>query len=132
MAAGLVGVVLGFMLWLSYHDNRGLMKQKMELVARIEDPKTGYVARLAQSNANVVTLREAITFTNEQMKVRDSEAKVRSAELVRLRAQLAVAQSETRQMQSRLRLFLANKPQGATLDARVRDIDARILSELKH
>lgn len=130
LAAAIVAAVVGFMLFMSYNDNKNLEGQKQELVKRIEDPKTGYVARLTQANANVVTLRAAIENTNKQMALREGEAKVRNAELVRLRAQLASAQAETRAMQVRLQRFLATKPQGDNLDARVRDIDARILKEL--
>ncbi len=129
-AAAVIAIVVGVMLFMSYNDNQNLEGQKQELVRRIEDPKTGYVARLTQANANVVTLRAAIETTNRQLELRKDESAKSNAELNRLRRELLVAQAETRQMETRLRQFLATKPQGATLEARVRDIDARILKEL--
>lgn len=129
--AAIMAVILGFLLFSSYNDNKALLTQKQELVSRIEDPKTGYVARLTQANANVVTLRAAIEDTNQKMRLREAEAENSRVKLSQLNKKLAEAQAETRAMEVRLKQFLATKPQGGTLDARVRDIDSRVLKELR-
>lgn len=131
LSAGVIAAIIGFMLFMSHVENKSLVHQRQALINRIEDPKTGYVARLSQANANVETLRAAIVYTNQQMALRQTEATAGKAELNRLRGELFKAQAETRAMQVRLKQFLATKPQGDTLDKRVRDIDNRVLTELR-
>lgn len=130
IGAGVVAAILGFLLISSQLENRNLNSQKAELIQRIEDPRTGYVARLTQANANVVELRTAVERQNTVIRQREGEARAAQAELERLRGQLRQAQAQSAQAQARLREFLATGPRGASLEERVRDIDNRILEDL--
>lgn len=131
IGAGVLAAILGFFLFTSTLENRSLTKQKLELVDRIENPHTGYVARLAQANANVVELRTAIQRQNTIIRERENEARQAQAQLEQLRTRLAAAQRETAQMQERLRRFMATPPRGNTLEERVRDVDNRIMEDLR-
>jgi len=125
--AGLVCLVLSAFLMSSYFENRDLMKQRTALQHSITDPKTGYVARLAQATTNVATLKHEVEVQNAAYEKLSAESK---ALLATKTAELAKAQAATRSMQLRLNGFLATKPQGATLEDRVRDIDARGMAEM--
>jgi hypothetical protein len=129
VATGLAGVatlVLGFMLISAQIENRVITKQRDQLTQQITDPKTGYVARLTQANANVAVLQTAVAEQNTKYEKlsRDSKAALAASE-----ARLAAAQARTRTMQKKLDGFLATKPQGVTLEDRIRDIDTRAMSE---
>jgi len=125
--AAIVGLVLSALLMTSYFENRDLMCQRTALQTSINDPQTGYVARLAQANTNVATLKHEIEIQNTAYDKLSAESK---ALLASKQAELAKAQAATRAMQLRLNGFLATKPQGATLEDRVRDIDARGMAEM--
>lgn len=127
IGAGVVSLVLVALLMSSYFERQDLLKQRAALELRINDPKTGYVAQLAQATTNVATLKVAVERQTKQLK--DFEA-ASNAQLKATEAQLKVAQEQTRVSQLKLNRFLATKPQGATLEDRVRDIDARALAEL--
>jgi len=126
-AAGLICLVLSGFLIASTLENRGLVVQRSALSAQINDPKVGFVARLAQANTNVETLKVAL---NTQRQSFETKAAQREAVLAETSRKLKLAQVSTRTMQLKLDRFLATKPQGATLEDRVRDIDQRALSEL--
>jgi len=125
--AAIVGLVLSALLMSSYFENRDLMKQRTALQTSINDPVTGYVARLAQANTNVATLKHEVEVQNDAYDRLSAESK---ALLASKQAELAKAQAQTKAMQLRLNGFLATKPQGATLEDRVRDIDARGMAEM--
>jgi len=110
----------------SYFTNRDLTAQRDVLADRINDPTTGYVAQLAQARTNVAQLEKAVAQQNEAYTRLSTQSLNRLAES---RRQLAEAQAQTRVMERKLAGFLATKPQGATLEDRVRDIDARALQE---
>jgi len=110
----------------SYFTNRDLTAQRDVLANRINDPNTGYVAQLAQARTNVAQLEKAVAQQNEAYDRLSTQSLNRLAES---RRQLAEAQAQTRVMERKLAGFLATKPQGATLEDRVRDIDARALQE---
>jgi len=130
IGAGVVAALLGFFLISAHLENKSLNTQKAELVDRIENPQTGYVARLAQANANVIELRTAIERQNVVIRQREGEAREAQANLESLRAQLREAQARSADLNRRLQRFLATKPQGATLEDRVNDIDRRVLEDL--
>ena len=124
--AGILSLVLISLLMSSYFEKRDLMDQRTELTRRIDDPETGYVAQLAQARTNVETLKVALAGQNKKYQdlSKESQARLAAAE-----ARLTAAQAQTRVMERKLNSFLATKPQGDTLDARIRDIDQRFLQE---
>lgn len=121
---GLVCLILTALLMTSAFENRSLTKQRTELSNRINDPVTGYVVRLAQAQTNVETLKVAL---NTQRQSFETESAKQNAALAASEQRYAKARSETAAMQVRLNRFLATKPQGSTLEDRVRDIDARMM-----
>ena len=109
-------------------DNHQLANLNEKLDARINDPSTGYVARLAQANTNVETLKVQLAEQNEafQKKSDADAAKLRDTE-----AKLAVALAERAKIQKQVDAFLAIKPRGNNLEERVIDVDSRLLEMLK-
>lgn len=124
---GILSIGLVSLLLSSYFENRDLLNQRTELVKAINDPKTGYVAQLTQARTNVVQLEVALDTQRHSFEAKAAE---REAVLARTAEQLAVAQQQTRAMEKRLSSFLATKPKGATLEERIRDIDARGMKEM--
>lgn len=131
IGAGIVAATLGFLLFMSNMEKASLNEQKAELTDRIENPRTGYVARLAQANANVVELRTSIERQNTVIRQREGEARQAQAELERLRGELRTAQANSAELRQRLQRFMATRPQGDSLTERVNDIDRRVLEDLK-
>jgi DNA anti-recombination protein RmuC len=124
--AAALALLLCALLMSSYFENRDLSKQRNTLAAQINDPQTGYIAQLAQARTNVETLKVEV---DKQNKALDKMSAESNARLAAARTALAKAQAETKALEKRLAGFLATKPQGATLEARVRDIDARAMKE---
>lgn len=120
-------LVLSGCLVASYFENRKLTSQREALSEQINDPRTGFVVRLAQANTNVETLKTALNTQRQSFEIKAAE---RERVLASTARQLAVAQQATHTMQLKLDRFLATKPRGATLDERVRDIDQRGLAEM--
>lgn len=125
-AAGVLALVLTALLMSSYFENRDLTHQRSVLSASINDPKVGYIAQLAQSRTNVEQLKKEVEVQNVAYDKLSAESAARLADAQR---RLAVAQAETKVLEKKLAGFLATGPQGATLDARVRDIDERAMKE---
>lgn len=125
--AALVALVLSALLLSSYFENRNLVTQRNTLTASINDPKTGYIAQLAQARTNVETLKVEVASQNAAYTKlsADSQARLAASE-----KQLAAAQAQTRAMEKKVDGFLATEPQGATLEDRIQDIDNRALQEL--
>lgn len=125
-AAAVVALILSSLLLASYFQNRGLETEKEKLAQLINDPKTGYIAQLAQARTNVAQLQRAVETQNAAIERLSAEGKARLAESER---RLAAAQAQTKQMEKKLAGFLATKPQGDTLEDRIQDIDARAMKE---
>jgi hypothetical protein len=126
--AGVASLALGGMLISSNIENRAISKQRDGLTSLITDPKTGYVARLTEANTSIHTLKVSIETQNKAYASLSETSKRQLAESNR---RLVLAQAQTKTMEKRLAGFMATKPQGATLEDRVRDIDSRVLTELK-
>lgn len=126
-AAGVVSLVLIALLLAANVENRNLMKQRTELSKQINDPETGFVARLTQARTNEAQLRVAI---ERQRQTFQAAAEQNNARLVETERQLAAAQVQTRQMETRLRSFLSTAPQGSTAEEQISDIDSRGLEEM--
>lgn len=125
--AVVITLLLSALLMASYFQNRDLSSARAELARRIDDPKTGYVVQLAQARTNEATLKAVVTRQNAAYATLSATSR---AQLAQSERALALAQARTREMEVRLRSFLATKPRGSTLEERVRDIDDRALAEL--
>ncbi|MGN6819308.1 MAG: hypothetical protein ACTHJR_11630 [Sphingomonas sp.] len=125
-AAGVIALVLGFMLISTTIENHQLSNRNKDLMTQIEDPNTGYVAKLAQAHTNVATLQNQLkeSLASYQKLEKESNAKLADTEI-----KLKAAQDQTEQMKGQLRRFLATKPQGSTLEAQINDIDRRAMAE---
>lgn len=119
-------LVLSGLLVSTYFENRNLIAQSKALSREINDPKTGYVVRLAQQSTNVETLKAELNSQRESFQIKEAE---RNAVLAETTRKLEAAQANTRKMQVQLDRFMSTKPQGATLEDRIRDIDERAMSE---
>lgn len=127
IAAGVLTLVISGLLTYTYFEKEDLIEQKTELVRQITDPNTGFIAQLAQSRANVTTLKVQLETQRASFQSKEAEG---NAKLKATEAKLAAAQVKTQAMERRLASFLATKPQGATLEDRIRDIDARGMAEM--
>lgn len=128
IVAGVVTLGLTATLVVVKLDNRQLTKLNEQLDERINNPSTGYVARLAQANTNVETLKVELAQQNEAFKKKSESdaARLRDTE-----AKLAAALVERARIQRQVDAFLAIKPRGNTLEERVVDVDTRLLEILK-
>lgn len=125
--AALLTIILSAFLLSSYFENRDLMSQRNELAKQINDPKTGFVARMAQAQTNIETLKATVESQNTAYRNLSQQSEAR---LASLRAEVVAAQKREQIVSQKLQQFLATKPQGATLEERIEDIDRRALSEL--
>jgi hypothetical protein len=124
--AAAVALLLSSLLISTYFTNRDLTRQRDALARQIDDPKTGYVAQLAQSHTNVAQLRTSLEAQTQALDRLSKESK-RSKESAQRALDIALAEKHT--MEKKLAGFLSTKPQGATLEARIRDIDERAMVE---
>lgn len=126
-AAGVICLTLAALLMSSYFENRSIARQNAELARRINDPKTGYIAQLAQSHTNEATLKVQVAEQNLTITKLSAES---TARLKAAEARVAAANAARLIAERKVAAFLATAPQGATLGDRFRDIDARILKDL--
>jgi hypothetical protein len=125
--AAIVAVGLGIGLTYAHIENQILRHRITTVEASVNDPKTGYVARLAQSETNVATVTEGLKAQNAAISARSIE---NSRKLVLVTAQLNEVQRDNRKKDIQIRHFLAVPPKGDTLEDRYSDIDRRILETL--
>jgi hypothetical protein len=124
--AAVFALVLGVFLLSSYSENRGLSQQRDAFAEKINNPKTGYIAQLAQARTNVEQLKTVVETQNAAIDRLSAEGAARLAASER---RLAAAQAETRVLERKVAVFMSTKPQGVTLDERVRDVDSRAMKE---
>lgn len=127
LAAIITVVLAGFLAKTTYDKNK-IEEQRVELQKRIEDPVTGYIARLRTSENNVVTLKAAII---KQNTVYREQSVAAGKELNRLRGELKLAQAERASLQARVNGLLGKPIKGNTLEERVTDVDKQVLEDLK-
>ena len=120
-------VISGFLVK-STIENRQITKDKAALYKQINDPVTGYVARLTTARNNVVVLEGAIKRQNAEYTRQSNAAK---AEMERLRKELRVAQAQRVVYEKRAKDLLAAQIKGTTLEERVNDVDRMILEDLR-
>lgn len=126
--AGLALVGVSLALGSEMIENRHLTKLNTNLGARINDPETGYVRQIAQAQTNAANLQGQIDTQNRAIQTLSDNASTALAESSR---KVAAAQVQTRKAEAQVAVLLSRKPQGATLDERIRDVDARVLETLK-
>lgn len=105
-------------------ENRQLVKANTSLDTKV----TGLQRDVAQAETNTEQLKTAIT---DQKRQWEAKAAQDAAVLAETKRRLVEAQTASRVARSEAAKILATPPQGDTLDARVRDVDARILETLK-
>ena len=94
----------------------------------INEPVTGYADRLAAARANSGTLEAAVNRQTAAIKAQADQAR---ATLATVQARYDAEHAARVEAEKRVAVFMSTPPKGPTLDARIRDIDARILGELK-
>jgi hypothetical protein len=125
--AAIVTLIIGGLAVKTQIENRQLDKQRVELQKSINDPVTGYVARLTTAQNSVITLKAAVQKQNTEFTRQSNAAKV---ELARLKRELSVAQAQTKVYQRRVNELL-NKPiEGRTPQERYDSVDKLILEDL--
>jgi hypothetical protein len=125
--AAIITLIIGGLAVKTQIENRQLDKQRVELQKSINDPVTGYVARLTTAQNSVITLKAAVQKQNTEF-IRQSNAA--KAELARLKRELSVAQAQTKVYQRRVNELL-NKPiEGRTPQERYDSVDKLILEDL--
>lgn len=121
-------IVLAFFLVKAQLENRSLGKERDKLTKSINDPVTGYIARLTTAQNNVVILESAIKRQNSEFTRQSNAAK---AEMERLRTQLRAAQAESAALQRRVNKIMGTPIAGQTLEQRVQSVDKMVLEDLK-
>lgn len=127
VAAAALLTVTGFYI-AAQVENRRVTELNTILDARISDPVTGYVVKLAQAETNVITVRTGL---ERQVAALRAAADAAEAKLHETEAALVIAQRESREAQRVAAEIMATRPQGETLEERILDVDARILESLK-
>lgn len=121
LAAGTFNVVQAI-------ENRHLSSENTRLDTRINDPKTGYVVRVTQAETNVATCSTTITRQTNAIKLQGQQD---AAIIAAVQKRYDVEHASRVRAENSAAAFLAHKPQGATLQDRVLDVDAQILGDLK-
>ncbi|MEG3175846.1 hypothetical protein U1872_06360 [Sphingomonas sp. RB3P16] len=131
LAAGVGSVALlalaGFLAYAQI-QNYQLNSVNAKLDAQINDPTTGLLVSVAQCRTNAATAIGGLTAQNG---ILDAQAKSDAIKLADTTRRLAIAQAETKKAEAQAAVLLATPPRGATLLARVQDVDARLLESLK-
>lgn len=113
---------------LGWHLTDGYITQVTGLAARIDDPKTGYIARLATSERNSDGLLAQIKDQNKLIAALSAAgAKKKSA----AGAQVAAAQKDAAAGAAAMASFVGSAPSGGSVCARVIGVDGRFLEMLK-
>lgn len=129
IGAGIVALVLSALLLSSYFETRSLTHQRDALAVEINDPQTGFIAKLAQAHTNTAQLQAGF---EHQIVVMRAAAADNARVLASTRAALAAATATARANQNRVDTLMAAPPQGNTLQARITDVDNRIMQDLTH
>ena len=126
--AAIISLGLTIALTMAYLENKVLSHQIELTDHRVNDPKVGLVALLAQSETNVATLRTTLTTTTE---VFTKQAQVDRLRLSYVSAQLVSTQRDNRRKQIVIERIMALPPKGNSIEDRYNDIDRRLLETLK-
>lgn len=127
--ASTIGVIVtGFMLVTTKIELHIVRSDRNALYKRINDPVNGLVVQLAQSETNTATLKLAAERT---IAVLREKAASDALTLADTQSKLAAAQQTSVRAREQSAIILSSKPKGDTLDAQIRDVDARLLETLK-
>ncbi len=126
--AGLSTIVAAGFLLSAQIENRHLRKIGSELEQRINAPGTGYVSQVAQATTNVAQLKTAIA---HQRVLFETAAKADRDRLARLEADIRQVRIANNKLRADSAAIAKTPPHGDTLEARVLDIDARVLETLE-
>lgn len=128
VAGGVAAVALGGALIVKSFEMASVDKQRATLQMAIDDPKTGYVARIAQSETNVAGLQVAVASRDKA--ITDLSA-ADAARLAAMTKAVAAAQALSFGDARKLAIYSATPPAGADQCAQVLDIDGRVRDLLK-
>jgi hypothetical protein len=120
-AAVLVCVGLGVALWIERSD-------VADLTSQINDPKTGYIVRLSQSEANTTTLKAAIDDANAKVDALAAESAQKIAEA---QVQVEAARGETVAATVRATQILDFKPTSTDACKALGEVDKQFTESLK-
>lgn len=128
--AAAVVVALGFAGWLVAVkiENGHLTRTNAALSDSINNPATGYIAKLAQAHTNVATLTGALADQNAKLTAKSAKD---AAALAAAQKALTNAKASVAALQKRARATLAYKPVGETSCARTADVIKNYLEGLK-
>ena len=126
--AAILSLGLSIALVVAHIQNKSLERQIETSRLRIEDPRTGLVALLAQAETNVATLHTTIKTNNETYQRRSQADADR---LAKVSLQLEETQRDNRKRQQILDRVMILPPRGSSLEERYEDIDRRLLEMLK-
>lgn len=127
-ATGIALVVASVSLVFAKIEVRHLTKVNTRLEELIHDPEIGYITKLAQSHSNAANLEARIEQQNQAFLLMQKQG---ADALAATSAQLVVSQKATKAAEARAAVLLSQAPQGVGLEARVLDVDARVLEALK-
>ena len=126
VGAGVLNLVIGFFLISAHIENQAIADQRDQLQSSINDPVTGYVARLTTAQNNVAVLTRTVQRQNQALM---TNAEIARARLEETRAKLNAAQRESQRLKRQIDAFVAQEIEGDTLEERVRDVDERAMKE---
>ena len=128
IGAGVVIVGLGITIAVIDLDRAHLRSEVADLTDKIENPQTGYIARLTQAQANVATLKAGLDEQNAKVEAQAAEAKARIAATEK---RLVDAQAAAASAKTTLARLMATPLIGKDVCARLSDADRRLLETLK-
>lgn len=119
-AAGVIGcVVLTGYLIAARVENGHLTADNEALTASINDPATGYAARIAQCRVNTLTYEDAVKQQNVAV---DAQAARDKTALDAAEAALTASRDRVAKLQAQAAVTLAYKPSGANACERSQDV----------
>lgn len=127
-AAVLVCVALGVALVIEHVEVGSLNSQIADLNQQINDPKTGYIVRLSQSEANTTTLKAAIDDANAKVDALASES---AQKLADAQVQVEAARGETVAATVRATQILDFKPTSTDGCKALGQVDKQFTESLK-
>lgn len=128
LGAAVIAIGLLVMLGLTHVELNHARHDVAALNARIEDPQTGYIARLATCHGNVGRLQATL---DQQTAAVAAKSAADAKALAKAEADLAAERGRSAALQVRANATLAYKPAGADACARIEDIRRRYVEGLK-
>lgn len=128
LVGAVASVALGVTVAVQHFEMRSLQASNSALHAEIEDPHTGWAARLAQSETNAAGLNLQIADTNRKLQV---QSDLSERVVAGLQKQVAKANADAVASRNKIAAILMTTPLvGATVCDRYDDADKRLLEIL--